>query len=317
MVAKTKKYWEKRKELQLPQGVDSGGQFYPTKNPQFIPSGEGSQIRFNPNKTVTYNGKTLKPEEYNAVLGKGGIVTPAVQEILNQKTQAAKEREITGLAEKEFLKTEMIGELRTQKNIEKNKDVLARIGQPIPPQSITGKPVSDILVEAGMNVGDVLRPIGQQAGAAGGALLGSVVPGIGTALGAGVGAGLGLLTGLLSGIKSLSVERRQDTKEAYNDYTNSKTRIEGVITALNNKQIEPQQAYEYYAIEWKNIAQVELRLKKLTATAIGRQLSKALDEQADVLSMIEYKDLYDRRFELAITNPTPKFVPEPVSNVQE
>src|SRR3990167_5790178 len=192
MAAKTKRYWEKRKELQLPQGVDSGGQFYPTKNPQFIPSGEGSQIRFNPNKTVTYNGKTLKPEEYNAVLGKGGIVTPAVQEILNQKTQAAKEREITGLAEKEFLKTEMIGELRTQKNIEKNKDVLARIGQPIPPQSITGKPVSDILVEAGMNVGDVLRPIGQQAGAgaAGGALLGSVVPAIGTALGAGVGAGL-------------------------------------------------------------------------------------------------------------------------------
>lgn len=308
--------------------VDKQGRKFPTRegsgfNPN-APSTEKvvSDVKFNGgtigNRTVDVNGIRVKQEDYAG--GRGNPNTKAGQFVQSQQAKIAedlinqqKEEEIKKAAEFEFKKTEMIGQMKTDAQRAKFAEELAAINQPIETKPVEGTPFSDTAVRVGTSAGATIGGAlaGAGTGAAIGAGIGSIVPVVGTAVGAGVGASIGAVGGGLGVFYAkLGMDKKQDTKEAFNDFNNAKARVDSIITDVNGKAIPPNQAVDYYRNQWANIYQTRDRLRLQTKTAVGRDLSKAQDELADVYAMIDDKFRYDQQLEIAILNPNPKFVPQ-------
>lgn len=284
------------------------------------------------NRKVRVDGQELTQDEYNSYLNSQGggnsasyekLIagrTPNVEKLIasdEAKRQAVadfeEEENIRKQAEFDFKKTQMIGEMTTKANAEKNAEALSQINQPIPTAPTEATPLSDTAVRVGTSAGSIIG--GASAGATGGAIagsaVGSVVPVIGTAIGGVAGAIIGGIGGgALAYYAKLSYDKKQDTKEAYNDFTNAKTRIGDVIADTSNKAVTPSQAVEYYRNQWSNVYQTRDRLIDLTETAVGRDLSKARDELADVEALIGDKFIYDQQLQQAILNPSPKYKPQ-------
>jgi len=97
-------------------------------------------------------------------------------------------------------------------------------------------------------------------GAKYGAGLGTLVaPGVGTAIGAGVGGAVGAVGGAFS---KISLQKRQDVKEAYVVYTTAKSNVDWILNQVNSGQMSASQAVEMYNDELANLYSAEKNLKE-------------------------------------------------------
>lgn len=125
---------------------------------------------------------------------------------------------------------------------------------------------------------------GGVAGGFGGALLGAklgaiggtaVTPGVGTAVGA-VG---GFIVGGLGAVfGKISLDKRQDVKQAFATYRATSSNMAYIINSANSGKIDGITAANMWDEELANFYSAERNLKKMTEGKIGRELSGAMDE---------------------------------------
>jgi len=230
-------------ETETTTGVEQGGKFYPTTNPDFKPAIEGTttQIKFNQNGSVDYTPKggmetfNLSKEEYSALQGKKGFVT--------DKTKAIQAQQLNPLqAQQEALAEQQAEELQSL-----GQEDFTKLGeeQPKTNQEIDGQQVN-MPIGPPLNRLDTGIPIDAQrqqfmadtAAQAGGLALG--VLGTGLAGGAAMGTSLPTLNlaGTASKVKAAITSLRNvkilgALGAAYGILTNSKVRdVEGDINDM-------------------------------------------------------------------------------------
>jgi hypothetical protein len=139
---------------------------------------------------------------------------------------------------------------------------------------------------------------GLGAGAAAGTF---IAPGIGTAIGAGVG----FVGGMFAAI---SIDQRQDVKQAYATAIKSNSNLAWIITEANSGRMNPNQAVEMFNEELSNLYSAHRNLKEFTKGKIGRELSGAMDERAKVQEIVNRLPYLQLTLQTAILNPNAAFV---------
>jgi len=257
------------------EGAD--GKVYPNADPNFVPNLNAEQIRFtNGNKVLVSPAGTdktieLSKEEYN--------VSKDV-EMGRGKLGAGASENLKKLQEERAITPEQRAALGNIGNYERTTD--------------SGANVSDLALNTTLGAGAI------GAGAATGAGIGAAAGPVGAAIGALIGAGGAAL--------KLNWDQKQSTKEAYNTFQNAKAGISQTITALNQGTITPEQAVEIYNQKASEIYAAERALKRKTSNAVGRMLSRAMDELADVEAYKELLIIQQQKLRLAVMAPNPNAV---------
>ena len=226
----------------------------------------------------------VSKEEYNAYKGsqgfhvnKGGKMTPAVQQAIQAPSQqeAIRQQQLQGL---------QLGSLTPEQ-----QDRQLQMGGGITPA--VGAGVSAIT--------------GAVAGAGTGAAIGSVVPVVGTAVGAVVGAVLGATAAAFG---KISVEKKQDVKQAYAVFTTSKSNMDFIINQVNAGKMDPATASEMWDEELANFYAAERNLKADTNTSLERFLSGGSDEMTKLEAYKRRLPFKQQLLQQAILTPNPNMI---------
>lgn len=261
-----------------------------------------STVKFNSDGSVTVGDGTktvnLSKEEYNATL-------PSRQPQGVQETPQLLEAEKMKAATEQKLISEKLNP--TVQPTAEQAAAVESLNQPLgdvaaPQDGKTGDKAVNLLTNAA-SIG-----AGASSGAALGAAAGSVVPGLGTAAGALIG---GIIGGAGTLFAKVSLDERQNTKEAYTNYKNAVKAQKATLNAINAGQITPEVAAQAWAIQQRNLLIARAQLKEKTDNALGRQLSNAMDEYSTVDDYINYQQPFmTASLQKAILKPNPgAFIP--------
>ena len=162
---------------------------------------------------------------------------------------------------------------------------------------------------AAENIGTAAAALGGGIATAGtfataGAALGSIVPVIGTAAGAIGGAALGFAVGAIGGaLVKLSVQKRQDVKQANKIFTTSKSNKDRIINQINAGMLTDSAARTLWAEEKANISLAHSYLKQQTQEDVNNFLGNPGDELIALESYLSLDQAYDLEFEASLLNP--------------
>ena len=271
-----------------------------------------------PKKTYQVGGKQLSKEEYNTTKGqlgmksgKGGVLTPGVQEAVGNVQ--AKEAEIMRLRKagpaptaEEMALVNQIGQPTVQEGPEL---------QDLTKTANIKSAASGFAVEAAPTV------LGAAAtGAAAGAIGGSVVPGLGTAAGAIVGGAAGAVSGLLyKAISNVKAEAKEDTLSTSVNFNTANSNLGSVVTALNRGYISQEEAIQLYRKQLAIIDRSERQLKELTKNNLNEFLSDGSTEMAKIAAFNSpggEREFWDLRMKAALLKPDPTYGTQNTGAVQ-
>ena len=141
--------------------------------------------------------------------------------------------------------------------------------------------------------------VGAKFGAAAGTL---IAPGIGTVIGGVVGAVGGAVGGAFT---KLTVQKRQQVKEANKVFTQSKSNRAEILNMINAGLLTEGQARELWQEEKQNIAAAHRALKFRTDNDLEEFLGNPRDELIAIESYLRLESQFDLEFEKALLAPNP------------
>lgn len=254
------------------------GAFYPTSNPDFVPSETDSNINFLPNKNVKVSKgnvtQELTPQEYAVLQGKAGAVTNKVVQVGEAPNlQQQRMQELVKLSEQGILSQDEVSALLDTNNT-----------------------VSNVATGGAALGGAVL-------GAKSGAALGTVIaPGLGTIIGGIVGAAGGAIGGAYV---KLTAEKLYDVKKANKIFSTAKTNKQEILNMVNSGLMSEGQARELWQEEKDNIAISQSYLKRQTQNDLNDFLGKPGDDLLAIERYLALDNAYDLEFEKALMSPDP------------
>jgi hypothetical protein len=156
--------------------------------------------------------------------------------------------------------------------------------------------VSKLATGAAAGAGAIYKA---KAGAAIGTL---IAPGLGTSLGIVIGGIGGAIGGAYA---KVSIQERQDIKQAYKVFGKAKTNKAEIINMINAGLINEDKARELWQEEKTNIYSAHTYLKRQTDNDLNDFLGNPGDELVEVESYLNLDAAYDIEFEKALLQPNP------------
>ena len=254
--------------------VADDGRFFPTTNPDFVPSSSvDSNVGFNADRTVTVSGAdgnpvTLSQEEYQTFLGKGGALTNNVQQAQAQPTQQ---------------------ELAIQQFLSK----IGRVGRLDPAE------------EAAINFSQALTAgaFGVAGGAAGGAAVG-LLGGAGGPGGAALGAGLGSIGGFINGvIRNIQTQQRGEIGAAKQELSKATTAMRQLATLASRNPADADYYISLYNKQLTRVHQARLQTKLETSGDLNAWVEDGRTQLAEFDVFLRpggTADIYGERLRVAL-----------------
>lgn len=176
---------------------------------------------------------------------------------------------------------EQQGPTKTIPEVQRTKKIVSKLGQV---EEIPKLPSEGVLTTAALSIPKIAT--GAAAGAAFGGPLGAVA-----------GGGFALLGQIV-------LDQRQSVKESRKFLTTGRTRDNEILN-MANSGVDPSIIVEMYNLNLANLYAARRNLKEKTKTAIGRQLSGAMDELIEVEAYLDLEEFRRQQLINAIANPDP------------
>jgi uncharacterized protein YcfJ len=128
----------------------------------------------------------------------------------------------------------------------------------------------------------------------------AIAPGPGTAVGAGAGFVFGAIAGAFS---KISIQKRQDVKQAYAVFTQAKSNMGWIIDNVNSGALSPNQAAEMWDEQLANFNSAYRNLKLDTQNNLDRFLSGGADELAKIEAFSMRVPALQQELQIAMLTP--------------
>lgn len=275
--------------------INKKGQVTSTPNEKFMEA--GGVREFNPVEAKT-------PAQ--ARIDRDAARTQREKEIAAKAPTILQEKQVsTALGQKEegqALTPAMIQErqIAQQRNLEEVQQLTQGLGV------LTQEQQNRNVVQGEGIVGDTVG-LGTATAAAGAGLVkGAALGAAAGPVGAGVGAAVGAAAGFVAGTYvKISPQRRQDVKQAYTVFTQSKGNLNWIINQVNAGTMSRNQAIELWDENLSNLYAAERHLKQETATNLDRFISGGSDELARVEAYKQRLPTLQAQLVTALVQPDP------------
>jgi hypothetical protein len=183
------------------------------------------------------------------------------------------------------------------------QQILSSAPAPLNPDGRQAVPDENILSKGATGAAAAGGAIfGAKAGAAVGTL---IAPGIGTLVGGIIGGAGGAIGGAYT---KMTIQKRQNVKEALKVYNQAKTNKQEILNMVNAGLLSEGQARGLWQEEKQNIASSHSYLKQQTQNNLDDFLGNPGDELIMVESYLALDSLYDLEFEKALMQPNPAMI---------
>lgn len=226
--------------------------------------------------------------------------------------QDRKEQAIRDKIEQEKLDARIRAE-ETLKGISQNaqenaQGIFTDITNPEEKKQSVGGRILDITQTLGAGAAGATTGAGVGAGI-GAAVAGIPTLGIGVPVGAAVGGAIGGIAGFATGtLTEISLDKKQDVKEANTVGITAAGNIEQLINDANAGKITPARARSRFNEEVSNLYLAKGNLHKLNNGLFGSKLSRGLDEEARLNGFLRNLPDLQREMYFAIITPDPNKV---------